>query len=55
MTASPNKPESCCTCPVCGNFKGPYQELCDGCEEWKENADSLRRAKIRRRTFGDVL
>lgn len=42
-------------CPICGDFKLAHDEYCRGCEEWKRNADNLKKARARRRAFGDLL
>jgi len=47
--------QSTAICPVCGDFKGVYDDYCCGCEEWKRNADNRRKAEKRRRAFGSFL
>lgn len=42
-------------CPVCSDWKLSNEEYCQDCRDWKNKAESRRKAEARRRKFGGYL
>lgn len=55
LTDTPPTNDKRTECRVCSGYLGPYEEICGDCEEYKERADNLRKALLRRKAFGDVI